>query len=527
MQIAEDWAVRQIENREARQLRRRLKYEVRRWKPMIINAATRFGLTHWLRKEGQPGALQTIMTGRGAREKIEILEVRCGPHAHYMRIDPLCLPMFVAINDFRNPELLENLSAAVQRDVEFEGDPFKGYWVIINRDEASHQIPRFVPYSDIWGLIHQADKSARENGNRRKPPLYYVAGVGRNGKVIAGNLEDAPHILIAGTTGGGKSVAMNQILTTLIARNSPEMLRLFLFDFKGGVELYQYSTVPHLEAFITEPEDTFATLVRIRREIRDRLKLMKGRARKLSEYNRQVERQENGVPLAYWVIAVDELTEIMLAASMAVDDLLDPEETENKKPQFTKHAQGSIKNGLIRLIQLGRACGIHFILTTQYPTTRTIDGHIKYNCAVKFAFSCGSNQHSISVIDTGEAMGLSPEGRAIYFDHGRRTEIQGPLITMRQVNSVVRQVSEQQDRPIEKPRDFVELLRFARDELGLSLSIRRLYQEFGEPGRGTFAKHEIQTYLQELDSENIVLDGQTYRTETYQDRRGRSLVPMS
>ncbi len=198
---------------------------------------------------------------------------------------------------------------------------------------------------------------------RLNSPLALALGKDVSGQAVVADLARMPHLLIAGTTGSGKSVCVSAIVTCLAMNNSPEHLRLVLLDPKM-VELSRFNGLPHLLGKVeTQIERMVAVLQWAVAEMENRYKVLEqARARDLDTYNRRAEKRGQ-TPLPRIVVVVDELADLMMTA---------PEHTEP---------------ALVRLAQKARAIGIHLVVATQRPSTDVITGLIKANFPARIAFS--------------------------------------------------------------------------------------------------------------------------------------------
>ena len=203
-------------------------------------------------------------------------------------------------------------------------------------------------------------------------PLTFAIGKDIVGKPIIADLARMPHLLVAGQTGSGKSVMVNDILTSLLYRNSPSDLKLILVDPKQ-VELTPYNNIPHLlTPVIHEPERTISALKWAVAEMERRLRTMaEVGKRNIEEYNNL--KKDEGMP--YIVIVIDELSDLMMMAARDVEALI------------------------VRLAQKARAAGIHLILATQRPSVDVITGLIKANVPARIAFTTASQVDSRTIID--------------------------------------------------------------------------------------------------------------------------------
>jgi S-DNA-T family DNA segregation ATPase FtsK/SpoIIIE len=208
--------------------------------------------------------------------------------------------------------------------------------------------------------------------NELKSPLGFAIGKDISGKPVVADLAKMPHLLVAGQTGSGKSVMINDILTSLLYRSSPSDLKLILVDPKQ-VEMKPYDDIPHLlTPVITEPEKCISALKWAVAEMERRYKaLSEVGKRNIAEYN--LLKKEEGMP--YIVIVIDELADLMMVAARDVEALI------------------------VRIAQKARAVGIHLILATQRPSVDVITGLIKANVPARIAFTVASLVDSRTIID--------------------------------------------------------------------------------------------------------------------------------
>lgn len=253
-----------------------------------------------------------------------------------------------------------------------------------------------------------------ENSTYKKmrSPLRFALGMDVAGKPVAASLDQLPHLLIAGTTGSGKSVCINTILCSFLLNNSPEDLRLVLVDPKR-VELTGYNNIPHLLApVITDADKVVGALKWILREMDSRYhKFAKVGVRNISEYNKQ----EMNDHLPYIVTIVDELADLMMLA---------PDETERS---------------ITRLAQLARATGIHLILATQRPSTDVVTGLIKANFPARIAFAVASNIDSRVILDQPGAERLLGRGDMLFQapDAPAPVRLQGVFVSDHEIRKLI------------------------------------------------------------------------------------------
>jgi DNA segregation ATPase FtsK/SpoIIIE, S-DNA-T family len=250
--------------------------------------------------------------------------------------------------------------------------------------------------------------------------------VGWLGKDIAGHavwtdLAKMPHVLVAGTTGSGKSGCINAILSSLLMHASPNELRLVLVDPKR-VELNHYERIPHLlTPVVTAPRLAANVLANLIVEMEARYQVMgEARARSLAELNR-ARRRSGEPPLPHILCVIDELADLMMIAPAEVED------------------------SIIRLAQKSRAVGIHLVLATQRPSTDVITGTIKVNIPARIAFAVASQVDSRVILDQGGAETLLGQGDMLFRPAGtsKLQRIQGAFVTEEEIARLTRHWSRQ------------------------------------------------------------------------------------
>ncbi len=231
------------------------------------------------------------------------------------------------------------------------------------------------------------------------------------------DIDRMPHALVAGTTGSGKSVLINAIITTLLFRNSPQELKLILIDPKR-VELTGYNGIPHLlTPVITEPEKILSALKWSLAEMDRRYKLFQSvGVRNISGYNEMSGFQA----LPYIVIVVDELADLMMFAPVEIED------------------------AITRLAQMARATGIHLLVATQRPSVDVITGLIKANIPCRIAFNVSSMIDSRVILDTPGAEKLLGRGDMLYMppDISKPVRIQGVMVQDAEINALIKYLKE-------------------------------------------------------------------------------------
>jgi S-DNA-T family DNA segregation ATPase FtsK/SpoIIIE len=242
-------------------------------------------------------------------------------------------------------------------------------------------------------------------------PLVAWLGKGIDGNPVWTDLAKMPHVLVAGTTGSGKSGCVNAILSSILMQASPNDVRLVLVDPKQ-VELNHYENVPHLlTPVVTSPRLAANVLSNLIGEMESRYGIMsQARARNLNELNR-VRAKQGEAPLPHILCVIDELADLMMVAPAEVED------------------------SIIRLAQKSRATGIHLVLATQRPSTDIITGTIKVNIPSRIAFAVSSQTDSRVILDQGGAEALLGQGDMLFRGAGtsKLQRVQGAFITEEEI----------------------------------------------------------------------------------------------
>lgn len=250
---------------------------------------------------------------------------------------------------------------------------------------------------------------------RLNSPLVLALGRDVSGEPVVADLARMPHLLVAGTTGSGKSVCLSAIITCLVMNNTPAQLRLAVLDPKM-VELARFSGLPHILGRVeTEIERMLGVLRWAQQEMDQRYRLLEAaRARDLESYNRKLERRKLP-PLPRIVLLIDELADLMMAA-----------------PDQTEHS-------LVRLAQMARATGIHLVIATQRPSTDIVTGLIKANFPARIAFAVASSVDSRVILDVNGAESLLGRGDMLFLnpEAGAPLRAQGVILLDREVDDVV------------------------------------------------------------------------------------------
>src|SRR2546427_2737978 len=273
----------------------------------------------------------------------------------------------------------------------------------------------------IW--LRENIESAEFLGSKSK--LTLALGKDINGRIVTAELAGMPHLLIAGSTGTGKSVAINAMIMSILYKATPDQVRLVLVDPKR-LELGVYEGVPHLYTpIITEPKLAAVALRNAVREMERRLKLLAEKGvRNIDQYNklfddegtsRLVGEDSEDRPLPFIVIIIDELADLMMLDS------------------------GNVEESVTRLAQMARAVGIHLVLATQRPSVDVITGLIKANFPARMSFRVATKVDSRTILDANGAEALLGRGDMLYLPSGsaRVHRLHAPFVTEKEIAAVV------------------------------------------------------------------------------------------
>jgi S-DNA-T family DNA segregation ATPase FtsK/SpoIIIE len=259
-------------------------------------------------------------------------------------------------------------------------------------------------------------------------PLSVWLGKDISGTAVWADLARMPHILIAGTTGSGKSGCINTILTSILLRATPDDARLILIDPKR-IELSFYERIPHLlTPVVSSPKEAAAVLLNVVTEMERRYeRLSQVRARNLPEANRAL-RKRGEDELPYLLVVIDELADLMMVSPQEVED------------------------SIIRLAQKSRAVGIHLVLATQRPSVDVITGMIKANVPSRIAFAVSSQTDSRVILDSNGAESLLGQGDMLFKPLGtsRLQRVQGAYVTEEEVAMIVEQTRAQREQEVDE-----------------------------------------------------------------------------
>lgn len=463
-QTAEELS-REAERKAIREQNAKLKRAALLYSDIIRERLTRLGISHEY----------AVRSGKTGYQEIKWRTITYNTEAIYLEVDTVRLPMRVNSGMLITQEVLQDLSLACRRPVTWHLNEDTGLWYIIELERNVRGIPGHVAYADV--LEHFP---ATASG------FDIPIGVGANRRYLYRNLTQMPHLLIAGTTGGGKSTWENAILCSLIRRNRPRNLKMVMIDLKGGNELSFYSGIPHLMMPIVESREGAIRALRFLRRVVDlRLSRFKGRHRDIGSYNFH----NRAHPLPRIVLVFDEW------GDMALDRKLGPEAEEV----------------LTGLAQRCRSVGVHIVVCTQFPKREVISTRIKANLPARAAFSCADNNSSMVILDASVAQGLTPRGRMMFSWQGQMIECQAPFINDAMAQQIVADVIAGNITDVDDLSNDVteqDLLEYALEELGGDLTKDKIFGHFRTRGLTLAAMSEM---LKGLEGREVLVSGSLYR----------------
>ena len=255
-------------------------------------------------------------------------------------------------------------------------------------------------------------------------PLSVALGKDVSGESIFTRIDKTPHLLIAGSTGSGKSVCVNTIITSILLKNKPDKVKLIMIDPKM-VELSIYDGIPHLlTSVVTDPIKAADVLHKVVLEMENRYReFARARVRNMEGYNKIAAKDPDYKELPYIVVIIDELADLMMVSSKEVEE------------------------SIARIAQKARAAGIHMIIATQRPSVDVITGVIKTNIPSRIAFAVSSSIDSRTILDKSGAETLLGKGDMLYLsaDSSKPVRIQGAFLSDEEVEKVVDYVKSQSE----------------------------------------------------------------------------------
>ncbi len=362
-----------------------------------------------------------------------VINICCGPTVTRYELQPAAGVKISKITNLSNDIALSLAAQSVRIEAPIPG-----------KNAIGIEIPNKTVSTVCVREVMESDKFASAPGN-----LTVALGKDITGNVIVTDLSKMPHLLIAGTTGSGKSVCINTFLISLIYKSKPEDVRMLLIDPKV-VELNVYNGTPHLLIpVVTDPKKAAGALAWAVNEMMDRYKLFATHdVRDLTGYNEMAKHTPGIDPLPQVVVVIDELSDLMMVARTDVED------------------------SVCRLAQMARAAGMHLVIATQRPSTDVITGVIKANIPSRIAFAVSSQVDSRVIMDSSGAEKLLGRGDMLFCPIGTQkpVRIQGCFVSDAEVERVIDYVKTKHganyDADIEKQIELATAQRAAEREGG-------------------------------------------------------------
>jgi S-DNA-T family DNA segregation ATPase FtsK/SpoIIIE len=351
----------------------------------------------------------------------KVVQINTGPTVTQFGVEPGWLRKFKRMVDDNGDERQEEVSRTrirVDRITALSND------LALALAAPSIRIEAPIPGKSLVGIevpnsafgsvsLRSVIESTSFQKMQAKTKLAVALGKGAGGESVAGDLTKMPHLLIAGSTGSGKTVCLDSIICCLLMHNSPDDLRVLLVDPKR-VELVAFGEIPHLASPVVVEADKAVKVLRWLNVEMDRRyrEFAKAKARNIEAYNKD---RTPGEAMPYLVLVVDELADLMMAAF------------------------DEVEHSLCRLAQLARATGIHLIVATQRPSVDVVTGLIKANFPTRISFAVTSQVDSRTILDTVGAEKLLGRGDMLYLpsEAGRPKRLQGTFLSDAEMERIV------------------------------------------------------------------------------------------
>lgn len=340
--------------------------------------------------------------GKTRIKRVTFSDCDIRPDRIYYKIDNLrkmpffgyrnVLPDGVKLSALLDDKVMLDLSLALQRPVTFEATRNNGAWLVYHRIRKEDEIPSLVDYRDVMAMYP----------TERRSKLMIPAGVREGKRLVWVSMADNPHALIAGTTGGGKSNMGHVILCTLIDRHTPDELRVLLVDLKGGIDLSQYESTPHLVGkIVRNVPQVYPLLQTLDKEMERRFKLLlDNHCKNIDIYNSRYDEK-----LPHVFMFIDEFQQVLTG------------ENKNKTMEL-----------LGKILAQGRAPGVHLIITTQTPKTDVLPTMFQSNIGLKIVGRMETQAASMTALQNAEATRLPKVPGRMIVQIGEPITVQTPFI---------------------------------------------------------------------------------------------------
>lgn len=402
-------------------------------------------------------------------------------------VDPRLLPDGVRLVDLANDgnvnEIMYTVGHPVIVNVDIEGLTYR-----IQR-AGKEGLPDFITATEMWDQMPE-----------NKPPLSFPVGIAENARKVWVDLDDCPHLLVAGSTKQGKSNMINTILCTYVRRLDATQVRFVLFDLKEGMEFSFYENLPHLlptdntPGIIENMDQVLDAMKFIQDEMYRRLKVIRNKGFKnFNDYNLHSHGKNK---LGSLVVVFDEWATIALTLPGA-------------------------ETILTKMSNMARAAGIYLIIGTQNPRADVLSTLIKLNFQVRLAFNVDFPA-SLTILGNRDAVGLACRGRAVFQYFDEHYQVQTPRITDENIRSSVHKAITGQDIQTSKlPVNIEEILQYSLDKMEGRLEIDRLYEVYRHQ---KVKLHPLKELMRTIENQEFNLGGTMYRVEPRGYHTPRRLV---
>jgi hypothetical protein len=401
-------------------------------------------------------------------------------------VQPEHLPEGVRLVDLADPKNTNELIPTLGHPVNVHLDT-DGLSVEIHR-AGKEGLPDFVTVAQMWDEMPE-----------NKPPLTFPVGVAANARLVYVDLDDCPHLLVAGGTKQGKSNFINAMLCTFIRRLRPDQVQFILFDLKMGVEFGFYEGLPHLHptrqtpGIIETMDFVLNTMLEVHQIMMHRMKqIREGGYKNFNEFNLH-RHGKNRLPAI--VVVFDEWATISLTLPKSVNILTD-------------------------IANMARAAGIFIVIGTQNPRADVLSTLIKLNFQVRLAFSVDMPA-SMAILGTHEAVGLSCQGRAILQNFNETYPVQTPFINNDLIRATVHKAITGKELRVNVSVDIEEILQYALDHQDGTLQIERLFEIFRKK---KLRRSTLIEMLRDAEDKEYNLGGTLYKIKKASGTTPRSLL---
>lgn len=388
-------------------------YDVKNVKPYRSSSKVKYVAPPLsLVKRGQT-IKQTDFSGVNYQKEIidkTLRDFRIGGRVVHYTKGPTVTQFEIKLDDGVKVERVKNISKNLQMNL--EGRSIRIEAPIPGKNTIGIEVPNLIQDKVLFGEL-LSNQDFLFDGN----PLNVILGIDISGNFVNLDITSMPHALIAGTTGSGKSVCINSIISSILYKANPEDVKLVLIDPKL-IEFSNYEDIPHLATpVINDPKLATAALKWAVDEMQNRYELFKAcKRRDFNSYNELAKTDPSLSEIPYIVIIIDELADLMFIAASSVEEYIQ------------------------RLAQKARAAGIHLIMATQRPSTDVIKGTIKANMQTRVAFAVNSQVDSMTILDKVGADKLLGKGDMLYSDGVNEVRVQGAFISLEEIIAITEHV---------------------------------------------------------------------------------------